>query len=234
MCAERIARPDPRAALGKAVAALKVFPLHGVVILPGTPAPFHVFEPRYKSLVGEALRGDRIVAVPSLFGKSDAHALRPPLRAVCGAGIIEAEERYPDGRYDIVVRGLARVRLIEELPHSKMYREFRAEVLEERLPPGGARALADEIEALRQIVYELSTKLPGESGAPQLAEAVAQMKDPSAIVDLVAAAAVSDAEARQEVLEELDVARRLEMVLEEVAGVVLVLSRGKRGKKPSA
>ncbi len=229
--AERIAPSDRRAALRKAVAALKVFPLHGVVVLPGTPAPFHVFEPRYRALVGDALRGDRILAVPGLFGKSDALALRPPLRAICGAGIIEAEERHDDGRYDIVVRGLARVRLLAELPPRRLYREFQAEVLEDVLPAGGAEALAGQIEGLRQLVFELSTKLPKESGATQLAEAVAQMKDPSGIVDLVAAAAVSDAEARRRVLEELDVARRLELVLEEVAGVVLVLSHG---NKPSA
>lgn len=229
--AELIAPPDPRAALRGAVAALKVFPLHGVAVLPGTPAPFHVFEPRYRALVEDALRGDRILAVPGLFGKSDAHALRPPLRAVCGAGIIEAEERHADGRFDIVVRGIARVRLLEELPQTRLYREFRAEIVEDRLPAGGAAALEGELEALRQIVYALSTRLPSESGAPQLAEAVAQMKDPSAIVDLVAAAAVSEPDPRQRVLEEADVARRLELVLREVAGVLLVLSGG---SKPSA
>jgi Lon protease-like protein len=228
--AERIAPPNRRAALRQATAALKVFPLHGVAVLPGTPAPFHIFEPRYKALVGDALEGDRILAVPALFAKADAHAVRPRVKTICGAGVIEAEERYPDGRYDIVVRGLARVRLVEELPQTKLYREFRAEILEDRLPRGGAAALEGELEALRQIVYELSMKLPKESGAPQLAEAVAQMKDPSAIVDLVAAAAISDAEARQDVLEQLDVARRLEMVIEEVAGVVLVLGRGKGPK----
>jgi hypothetical protein len=225
--AERIAPPDPRAALRKAVAALKVFPLHGVVVLPGTPAPFHIFEPRYRALVGDALAGDRILAVPSLFGKSDAHALRPPLRAVCGAGFVEADERHEDGRYDIVVRGLARVRLVEELPPTKLYREFRAEILEDVLPAGGLPALQGEVDALRQLVYELSTALPRESGASQLAEAVAQMKDPSAIVDLVAAAAVSEPDARQKVLEELELARRLAVVMEEVAGVVLVLSKGR-------
>ncbi len=230
MSAEPLAPQDRRAALRKAVAALKVFPLHGVAVLPGTPAPFHIFEPRYKALVEDALAGDRILAIPALRAKGDARALRPPLKPVCGAGIIEAEERYPDGRFDIVVRGLARVRLVEELPPGKAYRELRAEILEDRWPSGGAGALEGELEALRQIVYELSTKLPKESGAPQLAEAVAQMKDPSAIVDLVAAAAVSDPEARQLVLEQLDVAARLEGVIEEVAGVVLVLSRGKGPK----
>jgi Lon protease-like protein len=225
--AERIAPPDPRAALRKALAALKVFPLHGVAVLPGTPAPFHVFEPRYRALVGDALAGDRILAVPALFGKSDAHALRPPLRAICGAGIIEAEERYPDGRFDIVVRGVARVQLLEELPRAKLYREFRAQILEDRLPAGGPATLEGELEGLRQLVVDLSTKLPSESGATQLAEAVSQMKDPSSIVDLVAAAAVSEPDARQRILEEADVSRRLELVLGEVAGVVLVLSKGK-------
>jgi hypothetical protein len=100
-----------------------------------------------------------------------------------------------------------------------------AEILEEVWPAGGPRALAPQLEAVRQLVYELSTRLPTESGAPQLAEAVAQMSDPSSIVDLVGAAVVSDPESRQKVLEELDVARRLEYVLEEVAGVVLVLSK---------
>lgn len=230
MAAERIAPADPRAALRNAVAALKVFPLHGVSLLPGTPAPFHIFEPRYKALFQDALRGDRIVAVPSLYSKSDAHALRPPLKTICGAGIVETWDRYDDGRYDVVVRGLARVRLVEELAPTKLYREFRAEVLEDVLPAGGAPALQGQLEALRQLVYELSTKLPKESGAPQLAEAVAQMKDPSAIVDLVAAAAVSDPDDRQVVLEEVDVGKRLERVFEEVAGVVLVLSRGKNPK----
>jgi Lon protease-like protein len=122
---------------------------------------------------------------------------------------------------------VARVRLVEELPRTRMYREFRAQILDDVLPAGGAAALEDELEGLRQLVYGLSTKLPSESGAPQLAEAVAQMKDPSAIVDLVAAAAVSEADARQKVLEETDVARRIEIVLREVAGVLLMLSKGR-------
>lgn len=227
--AERIAPPGRRAALERACAALKVFPLHGVTVLPGTPTPFHIFEPRYKALVNEALAGDRVVAVPSLLTKAGAAEDRPALRRICGAGLVEAEQRYEDGRYDVVVRGVARVRLVEELPRpeGRLYREFRAEILEDRWPAGGPAALDGQLEALRQIVYELSTRLPPGSGAPELAEAVVQLKDPSAIVDLVAAATLSDPDSRQQVLEQLDVAKRLDHVLEEVAGVVLVLSSGK-------
>jgi len=225
---------NPRAALARACAALKVFPLHGAAILPGTPTPFHIFEPRYRALVEEALAGDRVIAIPALVSRSGAAETQPALRPICGAGLIEAEERLEDGRYDIVVRGVARVRLLDELPLTGGgYREFRAEIVEDVWPEGGPRALSPEVEALRQIVYDLSRRLPAESGAPQLAEAVAQLKDPSAITDLVTAAAVSDPETRQRVLEQLDVAQRLEMVLEEVAGVVLVLSHGKH-RNPKA
>jgi uncharacterized protein len=224
--AERIAPPTPRAALDTACAALKVFPLHGVAVLPGTPTPFHIFEARYKALFTDALRGDRVVAVPGLVSKEGAHQLRPAIYPIAGACIIEQEERYDDGRYDVVLRGIARVRLLEELPGTHLYREFRAEVLDDIWPAAGPQALAPGLESLRQLVYQLAQRLPEESGAPALAEAVSQMKDAAAIADLVAAAAVSDPEDRQKVLEELEVGKRLERVIEEVAGVVLVLSKG--------
>lgn len=228
--AERIALPQPRVALAGACAALKVFPLHGVAVLPGTPAPLHVFEPRYRALVRDALRGDRIVAVPNVLTAEGLRELHPSLRTIAGAGIIEHHEEHEDGRFDIVVRGLARVRLLEELPAEKAYREFRAEVLEDQWPAAGPDALEPQVAWLRQLVFELSTRLPPESGASALAEAVAQMRDMSAIVDLVAAAAISEPSARQSVLEELDVSRRLERVASEVAGVVLLLSRGRNAQ----
>ncbi|MGC3999816.1 MAG: LON peptidase substrate-binding domain-containing protein [Anaeromyxobacter sp.] len=226
--AEWVAPADPRAALRRACSALKVFPLHGVSVLPGTPTPFHIFEPRYRALVRDALRGDRILAVPGLVAAQGARELRPPVHPVAGACIIEQEETYEDGRYDVVVRGLARVRLVEELPAGeRIYREFRAELLEDVWPAAGPGALEPQLESLRQLVFELSTRLPSESGAPALAEAVAQMKDPSSIADLVAAAAIAEPQARQAVLEELEVGARLDRVVSEVAGVVLMLSRGK-------
>ncbi len=227
MSAERIAPPSPRAALKQACAALKVFPLHGVAVLPGTPTPFHVFEPRYRALVEDALHGDRLLAVPGLVSRDGAEQLHPPLLPVAGVCVIEEDERYDDGRYDIVVRGLARVRLLEELPARNLYREFRVEVLEDVWPDGGPAALEPRLQSLRQLVYELSTRLPAESGASSLAEAVAQLKDPSQIADLVAAAAIGEPGGRQRVLEELAVAARLDRVIDEVAGVVLMLSRGK-------
>lgn len=217
--------------LAEACAALKLFPLPGVVLLPGAPAPFHLFEPRYRALGAAVLDGDRALAVPTLVDPAEAMAERAQLRPIAGAGVVAAGERNADGTIDLVIQGVARVRLLEELERGHPYREFRAELLHDVYPPGGAAALQGDVEALGQLVYELAGLLPPESGAGQLAEAVARMRVPGAMADLVAAAAIGEPETRYRVLETLDVARRLELVKEEVAGVILLLSRG---KTPSA
>ncbi|BDG09665.1 LON peptidase substrate-binding domain-containing protein [Anaeromyxobacter paludicola] len=221
-----------RALLAQASGALKVFPLHGVAVLPGTPTPFHIFEPRYRELTRAALFGDRLLAVANLEQPGTELDPRPSLRAIAGACVIEEDELLDDGRYDLLTRGLARVRLLEELETGRPYREFRVQVLDDVLPAGGAVALRGEVTALEQCVLELASLLPPESGAAQLAEAAAGLAHhPGALADLVAAAVVSEAAARVRVLEELRVERRLELVTQEVASVILMLSRG---RSPSA
>jgi Lon protease-like protein len=158
-------------------------------------------------------------------------AERAALRPVAGVGQAVAQHRNDDGTIDLVVQGMARVRLLEEVTRGTPWREFRAEVLHDVYPPGGAAALQGDVEAIGQLCYELAGLLPAASGAGQLAGAVARLHAPGAMADLVAAAAIGEAEARYRVLETLDVARRLALVKEEVAGVILLLSRG---RTPSA
>jgi Lon protease-like protein len=228
LCAERRApTQDPGAALASAIAALKVLPLPGVTLFPGAPLPLRIYEPRYRALVAEALATDRILVIPMLLSEESASQDRAEIHPVAGAVRIEAEQAYPDGRYDILVRGIARVRLLEELPHTKPYREFRGEILADVYPPGGPPVLAGEVEALGQLVLDLVGVLPEESGVGQLAHAVSHLRSPGAVADIVAAAAVGDAPARQRILEAVEVAQRLEIVKSEVAAVLLVLSRGR-------
>lgn len=218
---------EPGAALASASAALKVLPLPGVTLFPGAPLPLRIFEPRYRALVADALATDRLLAVPMLVSEEGASQERAAIHPIAGAVRIEAEQAYPDGRYDILVRGVARVRLLEELERGKPYREFRAEILHDIYPPGGPAALANEVEALGQLILDLVGVLPEESGVGQLAHAVAHLKNPGSVADIVAAAAVGDAAARQKILEAVKVAERLELVMAEVAAVLLVLSRGR-------
>ena len=228
MCAERRAPTlDLGAALASASAALKILPLPGVTLFPGAPLPLRIYEPRYRALIGEALATDRILAIPMLVSEETAQQERAEIHPVAGAVRIEAEQAYPDGRYDILVRGIARVRLLQELEHGRPYREFKAEVLDDVYPPGGPGVLSDEVEALGQLILDLVGVLPEESGVGQLAHAVAHLRLPGPAADIVAAAAVGDAAARQRILEAVDVAKRLEIVKSEVASVLLVLSRGR-------
>jgi len=227
MSDEEIDLEELRALLGRACVRLKVFPLPGVVVLPGTPTPFHVFEPRYRQLTATALAGDRMLAVATLASEEGATQDRAPVHPIAGAGFIEAEEQLPDGRFHIVVRGLARVRLVDEIENGQPYREFTAELLEDVYPPGGPAALVRQRRALEACVLQLAEVLPPESGAPQLAEMATRTASSSQLADLVAAAVVSEPDKRLAVIEELDVARRLDLVTGEVASVILMLSQGK-------
>jgi Lon protease-like protein len=222
---------DVRARLAAALPRLKIFPLPGVVVLPGTPATFHVFEQRYRQMTADALAGDRVLAVPTLASEEGASQDRAPVHPIAGAGVIEAHEALPDGRYQIVLRGVARVRLVEELENGKPYREFRAQLLDDVYPPVGPAGLEAQRRALESLVLQLADVLPAESGAPQLAEYAARCATPSALADLVAAAVVSEPGQRLAVIEELDVKKRLDLVTGEVASVILMLSRG---RTPSA
>lgn len=214
-----------RPLVARACRALKVFPLPEVVVLPGTPTPFHIFEARYREMTADALAGDRVLAVATLVRAEDAASDRAPLHPVVGVGLIEAEERLPDGRYHLVVRGVARARLVEELANGKPYREFRAELLEDVYPAGGPAALMAQRTALQECTLHLAEVLPPESGAPRLAEIAARLESPSQLADVLAAAVVSEHENRLAVIEELDVARRLDLVTGEVASVILMLTR---------
>ncbi len=218
---------EMRTLVARAAGALKVFPLYGVAVLPGTPTPLHVFEPRYRALAADALASDRLLAVAALKSPDPPPLARPPVLPVAGVGFIEEDEKLPEGRYNIRLRGVARVRLLDELDRGKPYREFRVQILDDVYPPGGPAALAPRVEALEQCVYELAALLPPESGAQQLAEAAVRIRAPARLADLVAAAVVSEPATRQSVLEEVEVARRLDLVTGEVAGVILMLSQGR-------
>src|SRR5688500_19036057 len=94
-----------------------LFPLPTLVLFPHTIVPLHIFEPRYRAMVGDALLGDRLIAMALLkpgWGKDYEGA--PPVHEVVGVGRILRDERTGDGRYNILLEGIARARIEEHLP----------------------------------------------------------------------------------------------------------------------
>jgi uncharacterized protein len=97
---------------------IPLFPLSNVVLFPQMPLPLHVFEPRYRKMVADARQGHEIIGMVLLKpGWEPIYQGRPPVFAVGCAGRIEQCEALADGRYNIVLRGVARFRIAEEHGH---------------------------------------------------------------------------------------------------------------------
>src|SRR5947199_3769341 len=104
---------------------IPIFPLPNVVLFPNVFLPLHVFEPRYRQMVDEALKGDRIIGMVLLRpGWEGDYEGRPPVYPIGCAGVITHAERLPDGRFNIVLRGMEKFRVAGEEP-GRTYRVAR-------------------------------------------------------------------------------------------------------------
>ena len=114
---------------------LPVFPLTGVMLLPGTVLPLHIFEPRYRAMVEDALEANKIFGMIQPYVPQDDNRcpgpggenLAPDLYKVGCAGYIDKWEKLPDGRFFVELKGVNRFRLTEELGLQRGYRRVRAE-----------------------------------------------------------------------------------------------------------
>jgi hypothetical protein len=197
----------------QAAEALKVFPLPSAVLFPHSVVPLHIFEPRYRDMVRDALAGDRIIALAQLEpGWEPRYGGRPAMQQVLCAGIIIWHDELQDGRYNILLQGVCRARLVSELPAQRLYREARVDLLPD--PPFHG----PEEEQLRQAVFELVGRVP-PAFSEGLLPAVARAQG-GALADVVAAAIIPEPERRQALLAELDVRQRLQEVTDEVGELI--------------
>jgi Lon protease-like protein len=202
---------------------LPIFPLPNGVLIPGGHMPLHVFEPRYRELVRDCLGDDRLFAVGLLEEEELIGAAPPAIRPVAGLGVISAHAELSDGRYFILVKGITRTRIVEELDSSRAYRVVRAVAVAEEKPLD-AEQLSVSTQVLRRLVTDLTRHLPDDAGKP-MAEACLGESDPGLLADTIASAVLVDTTQRQRFLEELDVVRRLELMNLAVAAVLEKVSR---------
>jgi hypothetical protein len=112
---------------------IPIFPLPNVVLFPNVFLPLHIFEPRYRQMVQDTLDGDRMIGMVLLrSGWEGDYEGRPPVYPIGCAGLITHAERLPDGRYNIVLRGLGKFRVVEE-ESGRSYRVARVQSLVEEL-----------------------------------------------------------------------------------------------------
>jgi Lon protease-like protein len=148
---------------------IPIFPLPNVVLFPNVFLPLHIFEPRYRAMVADALKGDRIVGMTLLRPGFEAdYSGRPPVYPTGCAGLITHSEPLPDGRYNIVLRGMEKFRITGE-DTSRPYRLAHVEGVPE-LFGDDDRA---EIRARRQrLEAVLAATIERSAGEPRFPPAV--------------------------------------------------------------
>jgi len=159
---------------------IPIFPLPNVVLFPNVFLPLHIFEPRYRAMVADALAGDRIIGMVLLQPGFEAHYEgRPAVYAVGCAGVITHAEPLPDGRYDIVLRGIEKFRITSE-DGSRPYRLAQVQPIVEILPESDREAVRhhrQRLEALLAAAIERSgagPKFPPAVSDEDLINALAQ------------------------------------------------------------
>lgn len=200
---------------------LPIFPLPNAVLLPGGLMPLHVFEPRYRELTRDCLAGARVMGVARLKpGYLDDYLGAPPVFPFVGVGRIIASEELPDGRFLLVLRGIARACIDAELPALRTYREVRASlVADTHRRPDAERTshlrLVNLCDMLSQVL---------DRGGEELRSLCAEAPDPGACADAVAAALIMDHYERQRLLEMLDPVDRLERTADHVGRLLCQLA----------
>lgn len=132
---------------------LPIFPLANVVLFPRVKTPLHLFEPRYRQLAREVLAAARRIGMVVVRPEhTDAMIDDPPVFPIGCAGTVTESQRLPDGRYNIVLLGEERFRVIDEppRPEERLYRVARVRYLVTENDP----ADAERIERLRANVVE--------------------------------------------------------------------------------
>jgi uncharacterized protein len=188
----------------------RLFPLPNLVFFPNVMQPLHIFEPRYREMTADALASDHFIAMvlPTPGWEKDDSA-NPTIHQVACLGRIVADQKLEDGRYNILLRGVARVRIVEELNSKKQYRIAKAEALVD-IP------LTNDVCAAhwRQTLLDKSPNwFPNQSDIVEQFRKLIESDLPlGTLCDIIAFALPLDAEFKQMLLEELDIGMRLRLL----------------------
>jgi len=141
---------------------LPLFPLPNVVLFPNVFLPLHIFEPRYRDMIADAEAGDRMIGMVLLRpGWEREYEGRPPVYRTGCSGVMTHVERLPDGRYEIVLRGIERFRIVNE-HDGRTYRRAAVETLVEPALTLDARAALRNCRAKLESLLAPGTERAGD------------------------------------------------------------------------
>jgi Lon protease-like protein len=193
---------------------IPIFPLRGTVLLPGEVLPLHIFEPRYRDMVRDALASHRVIGMVEPLPEPDAaDSGLSPVRAVGCIGLIAQHQELPDGRFLLWLVGVERFHIDDELETPTRYRKVRVTYIP-------TEQSAQRLAGIQPLRAELRQLLPGllesdDETKGLLADQMDNVTD-TQLIALACQILELPADRKQEILEAESQTERFMMVYEDV------------------
>jgi uncharacterized protein len=211
------------------LAAVPLFPLPNVVLFPRAVLPLHIFEQRYREMVADALEGDRLIAMALLRPGWEKHYYaRPEIEPIVCVGTILTHELLPDGKYNLLLQGTQRARIVCE-HGQRAYRVADLVTLEET--PIAESDLASHRQQLVEIFSD--AKFAVTSAGRQFLQILMSPLPTSDVADLLAFNLLEDVGLKQSLLADPDIRRRVARVIEAMHAVRSALAPPPKFDAPS-
>ncbi|GAA4009645.1 LON peptidase substrate-binding domain-containing protein [Sphingomonas swuensis] len=194
--------------MSKAPTRLPLFPLGGAILFPRSHLPLHVFEPRYRQMVEDAVAGDGKIGMIQPRAEPDDGLGQPELYRVGCIGEIVGLEELGDGRYNVVLQGTTRFRLIAEADVGTPYRQ--ADVV----PSGEDEAEPDALASILRAAVEQEARLLGDAMGLTVDWHAVERLDDEMLVNAISQVAPFDPGAKQALLECAVLAERAQLLIQ--------------------
>lgn len=194
----------------------RLFPLPGLVMFPHVVQALHIFEPRYRELLAEAMATDRLISTAVLLPGWEAdYEAAPPVASVVCLGQVISRTLLPDGCSNILLLGLTRARILREVPQPRPFRKAEVELLRDQYGPLDDAARNRLKQQLFAAFQEL---LPHAAlASDQLTQSLGAHIGLSTLTDLLAYSLQLDVPSKQQLLATLQVEQRAKMLLQHLA-----------------
>src|SRR5688500_5729919 len=212
------------------LSAVPLFPLPSVVLFPRAVLPLHIFEDRYRAMTADALGGDGLIAMALLKpGWEKSYYGKPAIEPVVCVGKIVSHEKLPDGKYNFLLEGQVRARVIRELPIGVVYRVAELSRIEQ------VPASEHDLGELRQQLLALFTKSKlARTGVGRQFEQMFQHGWPTAdVADLAAFTFLEDVLLKQSLLAEPDIRARVTRTIEALRPLAAALRKSHHAASPA-
>jgi uncharacterized protein len=208
----------------------RLFPLPDVVLYPHVMQPLHIFEERYREMLEDALAGDKLIAMAMLEpGWEDDYDSRPPVSPHACLGKVVAHHQLDDGRYNVLLLGVERVRIMQELDPLRSFRQAKVKIVEDQYD---FKSTAERKRTQEKLLTAFRRHLPCTCQLPeQLEEMLSRHLPLGLLTDLAAYALPLEMEIKRMLLGENSVRARAETLLEQVEAMAGV-AKGKLHQFP--